>query len=139
MIGILQTEVKPEVIQFVNDTNKRIDEGGISKSPFIGELRLYEHTNKYFIYFDVKSLYPNIGSYIIAILIASIYFFHLSIWFGLIAIPFLFMMLFHTNFFFTYVMKKGLRKAGYIDDCLLVEQPLLVAMEMLENVSRRCA
>jgi hypothetical protein len=139
MIGILQTEVNPEVVQFVNDTNKRIEEGGIAKSPFIGELRLYEYTNKYFIYFDVKSLYPNIGMYVLLLLYASIFFFHLSLWWISISIPFLLMMVFHTNFFFTYVMKKGLKKAGYDDDCVLVKQPIQVAMEMLENVPRRCA
>jgi hypothetical protein len=137
MIGILQTETKPEVIQFVKDTNNRIENSSIVKSPFIGMLRVYEHQNKFFIYFDLKSLFPNIGRYVIFIWVIIMFIFHLNMFWTFVCMPFIAMEYFNTNYFFAFVMKKGLRKVGYKDDCKLIEEPLQLAMEMVENVPRR--
>jgi hypothetical protein len=137
MIGIIETEVDEKVMQFVRDTNERIETGSITKSPFIGELKSYGFNGNCYIYFNIKSLYPNIGWYVIILLLIVVAYFRLSIWFTLLTIPFLLMEYFNTNYFFSYIMKKGLKKKGYTGKFILINEPLSIAMEMVEYVPTR--
>jgi hypothetical protein len=140
MIGVLEAEPDVKVFNFVKNTNTNIQEGGLVKSPFTGELRLYnyyDYNKKNIIIYDVNCIYPNIGRYIILGLCAVVYMFQLSNWLLLISIPFFMMEFFNSNTFFCWVMIKGLRKTGYDKTITRIKKPGKLLIEMIDNVPRR--
>jgi hypothetical protein len=139
MIGIIETEVDDKVLGFVNTTNVNIEEGSLTRSPFIGSLKLYEKDTKYILIYDIVSIYPNIGRYVILGWLAVMLVFQLPQVLVLVTFPFFLMELFNSHYFFCWVMKKGLKKVGYINTFNKISKPGKILLEMIENVPRRCA
>ena len=108
----IETEKNINVIKFMEATHRRINSNNFLKSPFNGSVERISTTFKAFYVVDIKPIYPNIPLFagVIMAMICLVFF----KWpFIVASLIFFTLSLIWTRYFFQFMLKIGLKKAGY--------------------------
>jgi hypothetical protein len=112
----VEIQESPELLDFVIQTNKKLNSEHIVKNPFNGRLQVYQDM----LVVNMDPIYLNITPYIALFLGVGIFFIFGVSWLLLIPLAFLFLGFFWSQYFLYIMLFLGLKKYGYKNRCKLL-------------------
>lgn len=126
----IETDNSDEAFKFFADTRERLQSVNILKNPFHGEIKTFVVYDKITAFISMKPIYPGtfiFGSIILLInySVAIIRGGSPNLFFNVVAIFFILAEILRTPQYFGFVLKRGLRKAGYKGKVSLIDGGVL--------------
>lgn len=133
VFGVILNDCEPAE-RFFRETNERLKENHLVKNPYVGSIKKLGQV--YVV--KMQPVYFNYTWFIWLVLVASIigFGFHYKWHIPMIAVGSL--SIFWTKYFLFFMMKKGLKKAGYVGPVRMISPAEIIEKEVLQIGTGRC-